>query len=248
MLKKIYTTICSIWASFAFMFWVVVAYFAYLLVSLVFGSKKDKEFLAFLYGFIGKLICGSMFLRVERVVHGSYKRNESYVVVSNHQTMIDIPANVVGAPEDILFKFLGKKEAAKLPFFGFLINRLCILVDRKSEESRRNSYQRMKEEMANGFSIFVYPEGTRNRTSEPVKAFYNGAFKLAIEMQKPLVVNTLVGIRELNPPDNFFSYRPGKVYAHWEEPISTLGMTLNDLDKLKAQAADLMKKRLSPKD
>jgi 1-acyl-sn-glycerol-3-phosphate acyltransferase len=158
--------------------------------------------------------------------------------------MMDIPANVVGSPDEILFKFLGKQEADKLPFFGFLINRLCILVDRKNEDSRKKSYKKMKAEMANGYSIIIYPEGTRNRTSEPIKTFYDGAFRLAIEMQKPLVVNTLVGIKELNPPTGFFTYRPGRVYSHWEEPISTKGMDIQDLEKLKTMAADLMIKRL----
>jgi 1-acyl-sn-glycerol-3-phosphate acyltransferase len=108
---------------------------------------------------------------------------------------MDIPANVAGSPDEILFEFLGKKEAARMPFFGFIINRLCILVSRKSEFSRKASYQKMKEGLDRGYSIFLYPEGTRNRTNEPVKDFYDGAFRLAIEMQKPLVVNTLVGIK-----------------------------------------------------
>lgn len=244
-MKKIYTIVCSVWASVAFMFWVFIAYLIYLGISLIWGHQKDRAFLIFLYRYIGKVICASMFLRVKRIQHTSYDATESYVVVSNHQTMIDIPVNVVGSPNEILFKFLGKQEADRVPFFGFLINRLCILVDRKSTESRKASYVKMKREMEKGYSIILYPEGTRNRTSDPVKEFYDGAFKLAIEMQKPLVVNTLVGIRELNPPNGFLTYRPGVVHAHWDKPISTVGMTLDDIDSLKEKAADLMRLRLS---
>ena len=50
-----------------------------------------------------------------------------------------------------------------------------------------------------------------NRTNEPVKDFYDGAFRLAIEMQKSLVVNTFVGIKKLNPPTGIFTYLPGKI-------------------------------------
>lgn len=185
-----------------------------------------------------------MLLQVKKVEYFKFDDKESYVVVSNHQTMIDIPANVVSAPKEILFKFLGKKEADKIPFFGFLINRLCILVDRKSEDSRKESYKRMKEEMKAGYSIILYPEGTRNRTNEPVKEFYDGAFRLAIEMQKPLVVNTLVGIKELNPPTGFFTYLPGTVYSHWDAPIETKGMTEADIPQLKSMAKAIMIKRL----
>ena len=158
---------------------------------------------------------------------------------------MDIPANVIGAPDDILFKFLGKKEAALVPFFGFIITRLFILVNRKDADSRKNSFQKMKDEMDKGYSIFIYPEGTRNRTKEPLKDFYDGAFKLAIEMQKPLVVNTLVGIHALNPPTGFFTYKPGLVNSHWEKPISTHGLTLDDIPKLKEEVAKMMISRLN---
>lgn len=244
-MSKLIRIVFSIWSSFAFMFWIIVAYFAYIITSLFFGRKKDRQFLLFLYRCIGNAICFSMLLLVKRKIHAKYQSHESYVVVSNHQTMMDIPANVVGSPEEILFKFLGKKEADRVPFFGYLINRLCILVDRKSNHSRKESYQKMKDEMDKGFSIIIYPEGTRNRTEEPIKEFYDGAFRLAIEMQKPLVVNTLVGIKELNPPTGFFTYMPGVISSHWEEPISTKGMTLDDIDALKKQASQLMIKRLS---
>lgn len=127
-MKTILRFIFSIYASFVFMFWIFIAYIVYLFTSLFFGKKKDKEFLIFLYRFIGKTITTMSLLRVVPQVHLNIDHTESYVVVSNHQTMMDIPANVAGAPDNILFKFLGKQEADRLPFFGFLINRL----DRKS--------------------------------------------------------------------------------------------------------------------
>lgn len=234
----------SIWASIWFMFWILIAYIAYHIVTLFYGKTKDKQFLRFLYHFIGRMVVLFSFLRVKKKYHFKYNPEESYVVVSNHATMMDIPANVAGAPKEILFKFLGKKEANRIPFFGYLIDRLCILVDRADEESRKSSYSRMKAEMDNSFSIILYPEGTRNRTEEPIKEFYDGAFRLAIEMQKPLVVNTLVGIKELNPPTGFFTYRPGTIESHWDAPISTLGMSIDDIPKLKKLAGDIMVKRL----
>lgn len=233
------------YAAMAFMSWVFLAFCIYLLVSIIHGKKKDKVFLIFLYRKIGKGIAKTIFLKVAKIEHAQYDENESYVVISNHQTAIDIPANVAGCPDEILFKFLGKKEADRLPFFGFIINRLCILVSRNSDVSRKAAYQKMKNELANGYSIFLYPEGTRNRTTEPVKDFYDGAFRLAIEMQKPLVVNVLLGVKELNPPTGFFTYLPGKVESHWEEPISTIGLTLEDIPLLKQKAKDLMINRLA---
>jgi 1-acyl-sn-glycerol-3-phosphate acyltransferase len=226
------------------MFWIFVAFLVYLFVLLFYGKKKDREFLNFLYRRIGKAIVHSMFLKVTPVYHWAFEANRTYVIVSNHQTVMDIPANVASSPQVILFKFLGKKEAAKVPFFGFLIERLCILVDRKSEASRKDSFFRMRDELLNGYSIIIYPEGTRNRSEAPVKDYYDGAFRLAIETQSDLVVTTLVGIRAINPPNGVLTYFPGEVTAHWDAPISTLGMTLEDLPRLKEMAKEIMVRRL----
>lgn len=216
-----------------------------LLFTIVFyGKKKEAAVLRFIYQYPGNFIAKGMFLNVVKKHHYDFDSKQTYVVVSNHQTMIDIPANVVSSPDAILFKFLGKLEANRIPFFGFVINRLCILVDRKSKQSRKESYERMKNEMDNGYSIILYPEGTRNRSDEPVKSFYDGAFRLAIDMQKPLVVNTLVGIKQLNPPTETLSYTPGTVYSHWDAPISTIGLTRDDIPQLKEKVKEIMIKRL----
>jgi 1-acyl-sn-glycerol-3-phosphate acyltransferase len=244
-MKTLLRIFFSAYASMVFMFWIIVAFFVYLITSLLYRRSKDRAYLKFFYHYIGGAIAGFCFLRVTCIVHAPIDINESYVIVSNHQTMMDIPANVSGAPRELLFKFLGKQEADRVPFFGYLINRLFILVDRKSESSRKNSFLKMKQEMDNGYSILIYPEGTRNRTSAPLKEFYDGAFKLAIEMQKPILVNTLVGIKILNPPTHFFTYFPGKVESHWDKAIDTKGMTLEDLPGLKKQVANLMIYRLS---
>lgn len=244
-MKKIFNIIMTTYAGAVFMFWVFIAYLVSLYYLIRYKNTKDKEYLTFLYKTIGPLITNGIFLKINKHHHYSYAENETYIVVSNHQTIIDIPSNVVGAPDNILFKFLGKKEANKIPFFGGIINRFCVLVDRKNPESRHESYSKMKAEMQKGYSIFLYPEGTRNRTKEPLKDFYNGAFKLAIEMQKPIVVNTLVNIKKLNPPKGFFTYTPGTIDTHWDAPISTKGMTIeNDLEKLKKTVAEVMIDRL----
>jgi 1-acyl-sn-glycerol-3-phosphate acyltransferase len=244
-MSKLVRIFFSSWAAFFFMFWIIVAFFVLVLTRLFFGKDKDRQFIIFLYRVIGKVIAFSTFFRVERKIHAKYDPKESYVVVSNHQTMMDIPANVLGSPESIVFKFLGKQEADRVPFFGYLIQHLFILVDRKSEASRKNSFQKMKAEMKKGFSILIYVEGTRNRTNEHLKDFYDGAFRLAIETQKPIVVNTLVGIKALNPPTGFFTYRPGTMQAHWEEAIPTEGLSLKDIDLLKEKVASLMVHRLT---
>ncbi|MGB1248207.1 MAG: hypothetical protein ACPG4Z_04930, partial [Chitinophagales bacterium] len=88
----------TIYASTAFMFWVFIAFLIYLVFTLFTRKKFHKQYLYFLYRIIGKLIAISIFLRVKKKHHTSFSKDESYVVVSNHNTMLDIPANVVGSP------------------------------------------------------------------------------------------------------------------------------------------------------
>ena len=98
----------------------------------------------------------------------------------------------------------------------------------------------MMQSLKDGISVFLCPEGTRNRTQKPLLDFRDGAFRLAIESQTPVAVLTVLGARERNSPKNPVSLRPGIIYAVWDDPIETKGMTQNDVPLLKQMAYDLM--------
>jgi len=142
-------------------------------------------------------------------------------------------------------KFLSKAEAPKMPFVGPLIKNLSVLVDRKSSTSRSNTFEKMALELEKVSSIFLYPEGTRNRTKDLIKPFYDGAFRLAIEHQIPIVVNTLVGTKKINSPNKLLTFLPGKITSYWEEPILTKGLTKEDIPLLKEKVKSIMLNRLA---
>ena len=75
---------------------------------------------------------------------------------------------------------------AKIPLFGLIYKTGSILVDRKDEKSRRESFSKMKEVLDMGLHMCIYPEGTRNTSTEPIKPFHDGAFRLAIAVEIPL--------------------------------------------------------------
>ena len=76
----------------------------------------------------------------------------------------------------VLFKYLSKVENTKIPFFGYLIRHISILVNRKDRTSTRNGYENLKEELGKGFSIFIYPEETRNKKNKPLGDFFPRSF------------------------------------------------------------------------
>lgn len=173
-----------------------------------------------------------------------FKKGQAYVLVSNHNSHLDILANALSSP--VLFQFLGKKEAEKLPLFGYIYKNICILIDRKSKMSRARGLVEMGNALKNGMSIMIYPEGTRNKTGEPLKNFYDGAFRIAIQTQMPIMVQTLTNSGKLASPFRMLDMWPGSIGCHWDGPIETKGMTLDDVDELKEKVKAVMMSHLEP--
>ncbi|MGB0885219.1 MAG: lysophospholipid acyltransferase family protein [Chitinophagales bacterium] len=235
----------TIYFGIIFFTMVLVAFIVFKIQYFLFKDKYESEYKDFLFRGVGKGVRFFGLIFVKDIYHAKYDKNQSYVVVGNHNTAVDIPLNTSSCPKEINIKFLGKAEAGKTPFLGVLVTHLTVLVDRKNPQSRKNTFNLMAKEIAKGYSIFLYPEGTRNRTNEPLKNFYDGAFRLAIEHQLPIVVCTLVGTKKVNSPNRLMSFMPGKVTAHWEEPILTKRKTKDEVAELKEKVALLMKKRLA---
>ncbi|MCB9233279.1 MAG: 1-acyl-sn-glycerol-3-phosphate acyltransferase [Bacteroidia bacterium] len=158
-----------------------------------------------------------------------------HIIVSNHSSFLDILLNAAAYPGT--YKWLSKKEMAKVPIFGVVVKGLCIFVDRRSPESRQQSYEDMKSCLENGSSILLYPEGTRNRTGEPLQPFYDGAFRLASETGFPLAVNTLKSPGKLASPHRPLDLRPGIVHAYWDLIPDTQA---RDIEDLKSQVRGIM--------
>src|SRR6185436_5631575 len=104
-----------------------------------------------------------------------FKNGENYIVVCNHNSFMDVPLTTPFIPGPN--KTIAKIEMAKIPLFGLIYQRGSVLVDRKNEESRKNSYIKMKDVLQMGMHMCIYPEGTRNKTTAPLQPFHNGAFR-----------------------------------------------------------------------
>jgi 1-acyl-sn-glycerol-3-phosphate acyltransferase len=163
-------------------------------------------------------------------------KNETYVFVSNHLSHLDIPVCAVSTPHT--FKFLAKAELGKVPLLGYIISNLYILVDRSSLRARVLSMKKMEETVAAGISVWIYPEGTRNKTNTPLGPFFDGAFQLAVATGTPMGVLTIIGTNRVLPADKIFQVNPGKVKAIWSVPIATTGMTKENIPELKNQVRE----------
>ena len=121
---------------------------------------------------------------------------KSDMFISNHTSMADIILMlfVVKNP----FVFLGKKELAKIPVFGFFYNRTSILVDRENKKSRYEVYEQAQRRLNQGLSICIFPEGKVPEEHIILDEFKDGAFRLAIEHQIQIVPITSVSYTHLD--------------------------------------------------
>lgn len=167
--------------------------------------------------------------------------DKSYVFVPNHVNMLDVA--MVGSMLHHTWKPLTKKEIGNIPLLGWLICNISIVVDRSSPQSRSNSLLDMVSHLKRGISILIFPEGSRNRGKVPLGKFYPGAFRVAIEAQKPVLPIIFYNTRKLKPVNEFRLY-PGKGYIRLLEPIPTEGLSLDDLDDFTAKVHKIMEEKI----
>jgi 1-acyl-sn-glycerol-3-phosphate acyltransferase len=109
--------------------------------------------------------------------------------------------------------------------------------------SRARSVVMLKQKLAKGISIFIYPEGSRNRSSDPLGPFYDGAFRIAIQTGAPIAVQTITNINRVTGPDDSW-LQPGIVRIVWETPIETAQLTDADIPALRDRVVSMMTSRI----
>ena len=240
MLKNTLRYFFSVYALVAFLPTLVIAYIIYVLVinlsskqNLVRNTHRVSSAWAYIYYAL-------IFLRVKIKNKHVYQKDKVYVFVSNHRSLLDVPVWAMACTNPV--RFLSKEEMLKVPVFGYVLKRVYLSVNRSDRNDRHKAIAKMKETIDSGTSVFLAPEGTRNKGKEVLLEFKDGAFRLAITAQVPLCILTLYNTDNLLSPVKLFSYLPGTIYGTWEPPIETIGMTENDIPKLKEQARAIMEK------
>jgi 1-acyl-sn-glycerol-3-phosphate acyltransferase len=137
------------------------------------------------------------------------------------------------------FVFVGKAELAKIPVFGFFYKRTCILVDRTSEKSRKAVFLRAQRRLQSGLSICIFPEGGVPEEHIVLDEFKDGAFRLAINHQIPIVPITFADNKE-RFSYTFFSGSPGIMRVKVHEFLSTVGLEIKDTKALNNTAWNII--------
>ena len=236
LLKAFFGKIWAVWAIILFVVTMLVFMIPFLIIRTMAEPKRTKLFIAFSKVWMSIFLPGiGCPLTVKGKEH--FKKGENYIVVCNHNSLMDVPVTCPFVPGGN--KTIAKIEFTRTPVFGILYEMGSVLVDRKSEKSRKESFAKMKQVLAMGLHMCIYPEGTRNKTDEPLKPFHDGAFRLAADTGKLIIPALLFHTKKVLPPDKGFFIWPHSLQMHFLEPVAK--KENETIEQLKEKVSGLMK-------
>ncbi len=212
-----------------------------LLVFIIYDEKYYKTFFKMAIAW-GKTIVFVMGFRPVVAYEQEILSNKNYMFIANHASLIDVMLMLSVMKNPAVF--VGKKEVEKIPVFGYVARKTSILVDRGNADSRKEVYISAQKRLKQGLSICIFPEGLVPEESVTLAPFKNGAFRMAIEHQIPIVPMTFYDVKK-RFSWTFFSGWPGKLRVKVHKFIETKGLSLDDMETLKKQAYNLIYNELA---
>lgn len=218
------------------MFVPIIVLFPFIFVTIV----REKTYPLFfkIARIWSKIILIGMGFRYSVEGDDVFEDGKSYMLVANHTSMTDIMLMLV-AVKNHPFVFVGKKELVNIPIFGFIYKRVCILVDRKSSKSRYEVFDRAQKRINQGLSICIFPEGGVPDESVLLDDFKDGAFRIAIEHELPIVPITFYDNKN-RFSYTFFSGTPGKMRVKINKLIETKGKLMQDRHAIKQEVRQII--------
>ncbi len=222
--------IWAIWGLLTFIITFLIIFIPSMVAYLIPGPKGQDYFIAvsriWMWTWIRLIGCPAKITGKE-----NFKKGQNYVVVFNHNALLDVPLSAPFVPGGN--KTIAKASFAKVPIFGWFYKRGSVLINRGDNKSRIKSFEAMKSVLRNNMHMCIYPEGTRNRGAEPLKPFYDGAFRLAIDTKKEVIPCLIFGTKHANPVNKIFFLWPTKLEMHFLPAVSSNTIKVAELkDKI----------------
>jgi 1-acyl-sn-glycerol-3-phosphate acyltransferase len=243
-MKIFLTPLRIVYVLYAFLlfFILMIPVFLWSLFATLFGRVRGGNMV--FYGCIvwADVWCFLVFIRHKNIFLQKPARGQSYIFVANHISYLDSAI----LPKTFRFPIrpLGKIEMAKIPVFGTIYKNAIVTVDRSSTANRARSVQILKAVLRKGISVLVFPEGTFNNTGRPLKDFYDGAFRIAIETGTPIKPVLLLDTYSRMHYRSVWSLDPGRSRAVFLPEVGVEDMTQDHIQSLKQTVYDQMQEAL----
>jgi len=234
-IKNILGRVFALWAMIVFVSTLIIVFFPMLFIGLWPEPKRSFMMHAIFHSWM-RIFFFLTGLRLKVKGQENFKKGENYIVVFNHNSLMDVPVSVPFMPG--ANKTIAKIEMANIPVFGLVYKRGSVIVDRKNEESRKASYVKMKEVLDMGLHMCIYPEGTRNKTNQPLQRFHDGAFRLSLDSGKAILPALIFNTTRVLPR-KFFFFWPSKIELHYLKPVSP--NDFESTDKVREHVFNVMK-------
>jgi 1-acyl-sn-glycerol-3-phosphate acyltransferase len=205
------------------------------------GARFTYRYLARLWAWINLTLTG---VRVKVIGREKLDKARSYIVMTNHQSNLDVLAIATRLP--LQLRWVAKRELLKVPIFGLAIKKMgMIFIDRKDPEKAHESMKVADERIKSGLSVIIFPEGTRSRDGKLLE-FKKGGFVMAIQTKTPILPITINGSRFCLPKGGLFSLRPGRIQMIIHDIVDIAGLTIEDRDRLLAKVRGIIEEDLDP--
>jgi 1-acyl-sn-glycerol-3-phosphate acyltransferase len=242
LLKKIGQTLYRIW--FYILVGIPIVLFFPLLVLFTLSEKFYSQFFWLARNLWARFILYGMGCPPRITWEQKMKRGKSYMLVANHTSMLDIMLMLYVSK--CPFVFVGKKELVNIPLFGFFYKKVCIMVDREDTKSRTGVYRRARRRLNQGLSICIFPEGGVPDEHIMLDEFKDGAFKMAIAHNIPVVPITFYDNKK-RFPFTLVSGGPGVLRAKVHSFFETGLLAEEDKSTLREEVRDVILKELNKK-
>ncbi|MEO6406976.1 MAG: lysophospholipid acyltransferase family protein [Ferruginibacter sp.] len=233
-MRYIFQVLQALYSIYAFLVFVLLMFLLlpFIFIASLFGKIKGGNLIyriCILWADIAMFTWG--------IFHKNYYNNKydldmPAIYVFNHISFMDIPV-LMKTFRKISIRILGKSEMTKVPVFGFIYKNAVVTVDRSSPANRAKSVKQLTSVLSKNISIVLAPEGTFNMTHHPLKAFYDGAFKIALETNTPIRPVILLDTYDRLNYKSIFSLVPGRSRSVFLEEINVDNYTSDDLELLK---------------
>jgi 1-acyl-sn-glycerol-3-phosphate acyltransferase len=191
------------------------------------GAKFTYRYLAVVWAWINLTLTG---VRVKVIGREKVDSAKSYIVMTNHQSNLDVLALATRLP--LQLRWIAKRELMRVPIFGFAIKRLgMIIIDRKNPEKAHESMKSADEKIKSGLSVIIFPEGTRSKDGKLLE-FKKGGFVMALQTKTPILPITINGSRFCLPKGGLLSLKPGHIQMIVHDIVDVTGLTVDDRDRL----------------